>query len=167
VKTFLNTDINDLSDYMFFHNTLDEFIWLIKLAYAPIETIKSKKYSINSLYQYFITNTNIEKLEKIISPAANNPTRFIYFLKQGWYNELAAAYPFNSYQDDIGTKIGAFNDSLFWQTELFPSWTIIKTYYSIYGYYNSLIFTNANNLNTYRHRNPTNHFNRVLLEKFL
>jgi hypothetical protein len=168
MKTFPNSNIIDLSDYMFYHNSLDEFIWLIKLAYSPADIIKRRKYSINVLFQHYIINTiNFRKATKeISSPKANNPAKFVYYLKQGWYNELAASYPNNRLQDDIGTNILLTEDVASWQAELFPSWAITKTYYSIYAYYNSLLFTNTKDCNTYRHRNPTNHFNNVLLSKF-
>lgn len=168
MKYFPNSNIVDLSDYMFYHNSLDEFIWLIKLAYSPKEHIKRRKYSLNLLFQYYIKNAiDFDKLGKhISSPKTSNSDRFIYYLKQGWYNELASAYPYSPSQDDAGTNIALFEDGNSWQTELFPSWAIIKVYYSIYAHYNSLLFTHTKECNTYSHRNPTNHFNNVLLSKF-
>jgi len=168
MSMFGNSDIVDLSEYMFFHNTIDEFIWLIKLAYSPAEHIKKRKYSVNVLFQYYIKNSlDFSKIvSNISSPKANNPDRFIYYLKQGWYNELAASYPYNSFQDNAGTNIALLEDSDLWQTELFPSWTITKVYYSVYDYYNALLFTHTLDCNTYKHRNSTNHFNNVLLPKF-
>lgn len=153
---------------MFYHNSLDEFVWLIKLAYSPTDIIKKRKYSINVLFQHYIINAIEFKnaTKNISSPTANNPTKFIYYLKQGWYNEMAASYPNSRLQDDIGTNISLNKDAALWQAELFPSWAITKTYYSIYAYYNSLLFTNTKDCNTYSHRNPTNHFNNVLLSKF-
>lgn len=168
MSMFTNSNIVDLSEYMFFHNTIDEFIWLIKLAYSPAEHIKKRKYSVNVLFQHYIKNSlDFSKIVRnISSPKANNPDRFIYYLKQGWYNELAAAYPYSSLQDNAGTNIALIEDRDSWQTELFPSWAITKVYYSIYDYYNALLFTHTVDCNTYKHRNSTNHFNNVLLEKF-
>lgn len=128
MNTFTHSNIVDLSDYMFYHNSLDEFIWLIKLAYSPKEHIKRRKYSVNILFQYYIKNAiDFDKLSRhISSPKTSNPDRFIYYLKQGWYNELAAAYPYSPLQDDAGTNIALFKDGDLWQTELFPSWAITK-----------------------------------------
>lgn len=168
INIFSNFNIVGLSDYMFYHNSLDEFIWLIKLAYSSIEHIKKRKYSVNILFQCYIKNSiDFNKVEKnISSPKANNLDKFIYYLKQGWYNELAAAYPYGPLQDEAGTNVALTEDYDLWQTELFPSWAITKVYYSIYVYYNSLLFTHTKECNTYRHRNSTNHFNNVLLCKF-
>lgn len=168
ISYLANANIVDFTDYMFYHNSLDEFIWLIKLAYSPKEHIKRRKYSSNILFQYYIKNTiDFDRLGKhVSSPKTNNPDRFIYYLKQGWYNELASAYPYNESQDDAGTNISLPKGNNLWQTELFPSWAITKTYYSIYAHYNSLLFTHIKKCNTYSHRNPTNHFNNVLLHKF-
>lgn len=152
---------------MFYHDSLDEFVWLIKLAYSPNDIIKKRKYSVNVLFQNYILNgIDLSTISKnTFSPKTNNPDKFIYYLKQGWYNELAASYPNNKLQDDIGTNI-FLNDTTSWQTELFPSWVITKAYYSLYAYYNSLLFTNVKDCNTYSHRNPTNHFNSTLITKF-
>lgn len=38
-------------DYLFFHNVLDKFCWLIKLHYADKETVKRKQYRIETLFQ--------------------------------------------------------------------------------------------------------------------
>ena len=84
-------------------------------------------------------------------------------MKQGWYNELAATFPFTN-----SMSISSRLDSRNYEKEifLFPSWYIVKSYYTIYSFYNSLIFTNYENFNTTQHRNSTKNFNNTLLEKF-
>lgn len=156
---------NDISDYLRFHNALDKFVWLIRLMYAPANVMKSKKYRVDELFQYYIKqNIDIEKVSKKIKGSKYSVDKFKYYLKQGWYNELALAYPFNKGQMKLGTYLERDENS--WKSELFPSWLIVKAYYSMYSFNNALIFSNYDNVNTFQHRKPTNHFNETLLSKF-
>lgn len=163
-----NDSLESISEYLKYHDMLDEFVWLLRLMYAPKHIIKNKKYKVSELYQYYLKeNIKIDKISRnIYSKKANNKDKFIYYLKQGWYNELAATYPFNPLHDDLSTNIGDVSWDKSWRTELFPSWEIVKSYYSMYSFYNGLLFTNYANADTYNHRNMTNNFNTTLLNKF-
>lgn len=158
-------ECNEIGDYLRFHNAIDKFVWMLRLMYAPKEMIKSKKYKIDKLLQIYINqNIDIEKIKRNIKGKEFSKDKFTYYLKQGWYNELASAYPFNNEQMNLGTYICGDKNS--WKSELFPSWFIVKSYYTMYSFYNSLIFTNYDTINTFQHRKPTNHFNNTLINKF-
>lgn len=160
---------DDISDYMKYHDALDQFIWLIKLMYAPKSIIKNKRYKVDELFQYYLNgnNFNIEKFKKYITNTKKyNRDKIVYYVKQGWYNELAASYPSDNLKNDLNMNINLEDNYSSWKTELFPTWTITQTYYSIYCYYISLLFTSVDNINTYQHRNPTNHFNNTLAGPF-
>lgn len=154
-----------IEDYIKYHNAIDRFVWTLRLRYAEKATIKSKRYRIDNLFQRYIYENRINKkrLYSLVGKE-NSEKDFTYFLKQGWYNELATTYPFAKNAFDIGTYFEPNKQSL--ETELFPSWYIIKSYYTAYSFYNALVFTNVNNLDTFKHRKPTNHFNNTLLKKF-
>ena len=166
VKNFSDF-FDDFEEYFDYHNAIDNFAWLLKLRYSSKEIIKSKKYRLDILLQEYIkeNNISIDRIsKKIISKKkCYNQEKFEYFMKQGWYNELAATFPFTN-----SMSISSQLDFLDYEKEifLFPSWYIVKSYYTIYSFYNSLIFTNYENFNTTQHRNSTKNFNNTLLEKF-
>ncbi len=156
---------SDIDDYIKFHNTIDRFVWVLRLLYSSRSIIKSKHYRLEMLFQQYLVKNNIsiENIKKLIGKNYSKDD-FIYYLKQGWYNELAISYPFKKDPFDIGTIVDF--DKSNWKVDMFPSWYIVKAYYAIYTFYNTLPFTNVNKLNTYQHRKTTNHFNNVMLKKF-
>ena len=156
----------DIKDYTRFHNAIDRFMWLLRLRYSEKETIKSKKYRLDVLFQQYIITHNIcsEDIAKRLIGEKCSKEKFIYFLQQGWYNELAMAYPFVDEPLNLKTSIRFSKAN--WKVDLFPSWYIIKSYYAMYSYYNALVFTNSDSINTFQHRKSTCHFNCALLKKF-
>jgi hypothetical protein len=156
----------ELSEYLRFHDAIDRFIWLFRLRYAPRETLRDKKYRLDVLFQLFIKENaiNLEKIARKLVGKEHSKHRFLYFLIQGWYNELATAYPFVEDPMNLSTHLSHCDAQS--KVDLFPSWQIIKSYYSVYAFYNAFVFTNNKNLSTYQHRKSTNHFNVSLLKKF-
>jgi len=157
---------NELHDYLRFHNALDRFAWLFRLRYADKKSIQSKRYRIDVLFQSYIHENNISpsKVYRNIGGKKFSKEKFIYFLTQGWYNELAAAYPFVQEPMNLGTSI--YNCKENWKVELFPSWYIIKSYYACYAFHNAFVFTNSEDTKTFQHKNTTNYFNNNLFQKY-
>ena len=58
--------LESISEYLSYHNILDEFVWLIRLYYAPKSIMKSKKYRVSDLFQYYL-DANV-KIDKVIDP---------------------------------------------------------------------------------------------------
>ena len=89
-----------LEEYLYYHNSIDEFIWLIKLMYAPKEIIKSKKYRTDELFQHYVKKNKIQEINNSNSffGKKNSKRLFSYYLRQGWYNEISLCYPFSKHQ---------------------------------------------------------------------
>ncbi len=164
-KHFLYEHHPELTDYLEFHDAVDRFAWLIKLRYADKVMLKNKRYRIDVLFQLFLKELNYDPLKikkNLVTPNASRK-KFRYFLLQGWYNEISAGYPFS--QDfNISSSLDWIEDDT--ELILFPSWKIIKYYYSVYSYYTSLVFTENSELSTIEHRKPSLYFNRHQLDKY-
>lgn len=152
----------ELIDYLVFHDFVDRFCWLIKLWYAPKEVIKKRTYRIDTLFQYFIRKNkfDIKQLSKLIGKA-NSKDKYSFHLKKGWYNELVRSVPLKSKYLKIGTNIDEEIDNRY-----AIGWNIVQSYYSIYEYCNSLVFTNNSCLDTKQHNKSIQYLNNNLLNKF-
>jgi len=164
-KHFLYEYHPELTDYLEFHDSIDRFAWLIKLRYANRVMLQNKRYRIDLLFQLFLKELNYDpikvKRNLVTSHASRKKIRF--HLLQGWYNEISAGYPFS--QDfNISSSLDWIEDDA--ELILFPSWKIIKYYYSIYSYYTSLVFTENSEVSTIEHRKPSIYFNRHQLDKY-
>ncbi|WP_416670131.1 hypothetical protein [Egbenema bharatensis] len=151
----------EITEYLFFHDTIDITCWLLKLRYSSKETIKKKKYRIDSILDGFLRENKIS-INKIRSSIGKkfSQDKFIFHLTKGWYNELVRLVPVPSDFLEVGTKLETSN-----YVGKSPSWNIIQTYYSIYEYTNSIVFTNTDNLRTEQHRKSTSFFNNNLFSK--
>jgi len=165
-RHFLYEHHPELSDYLWFHDAIDRFVWLLRLRYADRETMKSKRYRVDVLFQSFIheNQLSVTKLESNAIGKKNSRDKFSYYLLQGWYNELATDYPFIGDVMRLGTRFDYFDEN--WKVDLFPSWHIVKAYYTLYSYYNAYVFTNLSSIDTTEHRKITRHLNETLLQKF-
>jgi len=121
------------SDYLFFHNSIDVFSWILKLFYAENrETVKKRTFRLEITFQnYFIKNKI--KLNKIANEISSDIKKedLEGFLLRGWYNELVAGYPATTYYLDMGvnleSKIGYKHPGN--QGDF--TWKIVQHYYSI------------------------------------
>jgi len=164
-KHFLYEHHPELREYLEFHDTIDRFAWLIKLRYADKEMLKTRRYRIDELYQLFLKELSYDsaKLKRNLVTKHASKEKFKFHLLQGWYNEISAGYPFS--QDfNIGSSLDYIEDDA--GLILFPSWKVIKYYYSIYSYYNALVFTENSAITTEQHRKPSLYFNRHQLDKY-
>lgn len=157
---------NGSGEYLQNHVIIDDFVWMLKLNYSDKDTIKRKKYRKDILFQEYIRENkiSIKKIKNTLISDNGDKSKFIYYLKQGWYNELASEYPFSADCMNIGTSIE--EDENQWKIDLFPSWYIVKNYYTVYSYYTSLVFTKNKNIRTNEHRKPTQYFNSSLIKPY-
>lgn len=164
-KHFLYEYHPELKEYLEFHDTIDRFAWLIKLRYADKDMLKSKRFRIDELYQLFLRELKYDpdKLTRNLITKNASRKKFKFHLLQGWYNEISAGYPFS--QDfNISSSLDYIEDDS--ELILFPSWKIIKYYYSVYSFYNSLVFTENSKIKTKEHRKTSLYFNRHQLNKY-
>jgi hypothetical protein len=164
-KNFLYEHHPELKRYLEYHDTIDRFAWLIKLRFADKEMLKSRRFRIDGLFQLFLKELAFDqaKVKRNLVTRHASESKFRFHLFQGWYNEISAGYPFS--QDfNIGSSLKRIEDDS--ELILFPSWKIIKYYYSIYSYYNALVFTENSDIRTVEHRKSSLYFNRHQLAKF-
>ena len=125
---------SEIENYIKYHNAIDRFVWILRLMYSDRKTIKTRKYRLDKLLQHYIVKNEIKidnRFNKLIG-ANYSKDDFIYYMKQGWYNELAISYPFDENPLDIGTNVNKTKLNV--KIDLFPSWHIIKSYYAIYSF---------------------------------
>jgi len=155
----------ELTDYLRFHDIVDMFAWMIKMRFSPEDILKNRKYRIDELFQHFLKeiNFNLTKIRRSLIGGSPSKEKFKFHLTQGWYNEIAAGFPF--VQDfNISSSLNYKGSDP--EAELFPSWKIIKSYYSIYSYFTALVFTENKDLKTAEHRKSSIYFNRHQLNKY-
>ncbi len=121
------------TDYLFLHNSVDIFSWILKLFYADDkDVVKKRKFRLEVIFQnYFIKNKI--KLNKVSSILAVKVRKndLESFLLRGWYNELIAAYPATTYYLDIGVNLDARIEDKHPGDQGDFTWKIVQHYYSI------------------------------------
>src|SRR4030042_263073 len=155
----------ELTEYLRFHDIVDMFAWMIKIRFSPEDILKNRKYRIDELFQHFLKEINFypTKIRHSLISGYPSKEKFKFHLTQGWYNEIAASFPF--VQDfNIGSSLDYKDGDP--EAELFPSWKIIKSYYSMYSYFTTLVFTENKDLKTAEHRKSSIYFNRHQLSKY-
>ncbi len=118
--------------YLFFHNLLDKLCWSAKLHYSDRDTVKRKRYRLDTLFQNLLRTeaVTLEKAKACIHTNAD-AERLEYHITKGWLNELVRSHPLHPDYLSIGTNLGQ------WSTPGaggFVSWNIIQSYYSFYEY---------------------------------
>jgi hypothetical protein len=164
-KHFLYEYHPELKEYLQFHDIIDRFAWMIKLSFSPTHVLKNRRFRIDELFQYFLFELDFkpEVIKKKLIGTDCSKEKFKFHLLQGWYNEIASDFPFA--QDfNIGSHLEYENEDF--ESQIFPSWKIIKSYYSIYSYFTAFVFTEDKNLKTLEHRKPSMYFNRHQLSKY-
>ena len=132
---YLLAEAPDFIDYLFYHNVLDKFCWLIKLHYSERKTVKSKKYRLEVLLQQYLLKNKIST-SKLRSSLLAKPD--IEELKEslikGWYNEIIRSDPISEEYLRVGTDIGGRNGP---GTNGFAPWNIIQSYYASFAFLNT------------------------------
>lgn len=161
-RSFMYDYHPELSDYLLFHDTIDLVCWLTKLRYSSRQMIKSRHYRLDVLFDSFLQEwqPDIGKLRRLRGKAYSEE-KAVFHLNKGWYNELVRTYPLEVEALEIGTRT-----SPSYSTGRPVAWNIVQSYYAIYEFVNSLVFSNTDNLRTEKHRKSTIHFCNYLLPKF-
>lgn len=152
----------ELSDYLLFHDTIDILCWMVKLRYASQDMMKRKAYRLDRLFDAFVAELrpSVVRLRQLRGKSYSEE-RVAFHLNKGWYNELVRAYPLNAEMLEVGT-----NTNGSYSRGRSVAWNIVQSYYAIYEFVNSMVFSNTATLRTEEHRKSTRHFNKCLLGKF-
>lgn len=121
------------TDYLFLHNSIDIFSWILKMFYAEDkEMVRKRKFRLEVIFQnYFIRNKiKLNNISKSLSEKVKKDD-IESFLLRGWYNELIAAYPATTYYLDIGVNLDARIGDKHPGDQGDFTWKIVQHYYSI------------------------------------
>jgi len=151
----------DFLDYLFFHNVLDKFCWILKLHYADRETVKKKKYRIDTLFQRFIVKNKIS-VEKIVKCLSKNveEVKLEYHLTKGWHNELVRSDPLHPDFLNIGTQVGKWGVP---GSGGLIAWNIIQSYYAVFEYLSCFGSAIKPSLDTRGHKKVAREFSNHLI----
>ncbi|MDI6797873.1 MAG: hypothetical protein QMD09_13060 [Desulfatibacillaceae bacterium] len=149
-------------DYLFFHNLIDKFCWLIKLHYSEKDCIKKKLYRIDELFQRFLlkNNVNFEKASKCLCHEPDL-TKLEFHLAKGWHNELSRIEPLNNSFLDIGTNKYINRRKL----DGTIVWNVIQGYYSFYEFYSCIAVSVNPKIQIKGHKQLSNEINNHTLGK--
>ena len=128
VDSLILDDAPDFLDYLYFHNVIDKFCWLLKFQYSERDVVKRKKYRIDTLFQNYIhlNKYKIEKAAKCISSSISKE-KIEYHLSKGWLNELVRSVPLHADYLEIGTMLSRWDEP---GSEGLTSWNIVQSYYA-------------------------------------
>jgi len=171
-KDFIIPDSVDLTllnrypsfiDYLFFHNVLDKFCWVAKLHYADRETVKCKRYRLDTLFQQCLiaNKPRHKKVSKCLcSPPAKE--RLEFHITKGWYNELVRSDPLLSDYLQIGTQLTGWSGP---GTGGMIAWNVIQSYYAAFEFYSCVAVATDARLTIKGHKQLAKEFNNHVLGK--
>ena len=150
-------------DYLFFHNVLDRFCWLLKLLVADRPTAKSRRYRLDLLFQALLLSNGarIEKAAKCISAQAST-AQLEFHLMKGWHNELVRSDPLQPDYLKIGTQLSSTLPPGSGGT---AAWNVVQSYYSVYEYVSCLSVAIDPSTDTRGHKSMARVFNNSLIGK--
>lgn len=163
VDSIVLDEAPDFLDYLYFHNVLDKFCWLIKFQYSERDTVKRKKYRIDTLFQHFINDNSfkIEKASKCISDSVTEE-QIEYHLTKGWLNELVRSVPLHPDYLDVGTMLSSWDGP---GSEGLMSWNIIQSYYAFYEFMCCIGLAINPELDVRGHRNTAKEYSNKIIGK--
>lgn len=142
----------DFLDYLFFHNILDKFCWLIRLQYADRNTVRKKSYRLDTLFQHFIRSTNLstEKINKCQPKLeAKDIKKLEHHLTKGWLNELVRSDPLHPDMIQFGTSLpagaGPGSGGL-------VNWNVVQSYYAFYEFTSCIVASIKPDINIQGHK---------------
>lgn len=120
-------------DYLFLHNIVDVFSYLLKTEYANSnKTVKNKDFRLEIIFQNYLKNNKFsqDKIKKTLSNKSE-PKFLKEFLLRGWYNELVSLHPITVDYLNIGTSLNTskFKSGPGDQGDF--TWKVTQTYYSV------------------------------------
>lgn len=154
----------DFVEYLFFHNVLDKFCWLIKLHYADRITVRKKGYRIDTLFQSYILNNGVttEKIRKRVSDKADK-NLLQFHLAKGWHNELVRSDPLHPDYLDVGTNLSDWGAP---GSGGFAAWNIIQSYYAVFEFISCLCLSADPSVDTRGHKKVAATFTSQVQGKF-
>jgi len=119
-------------NYLFFHNVLDKFCWVAKLHYADKETVKRKRYRLDTLFQRCLVVNKVRR-EKAIKCLCSTPDkkRLESHIAKGWHNELVRSDPLLPDYLQIGTQLNEWKGP---GSGGMIAWNVIQSYYAAFEF---------------------------------
>lgn len=152
VDSFVLERAPDFVDYLFFHNVLDKFCWLIRLQYADRATVKKKRYRLDTLFQRFLLSGrfNTHKAARCQPDLDDDQlAKLEYHMTKGWLNELVRSDPLHPDMVQFGTNLqtwpGPGSGGL-------ASWNVVQSYYAFYEFTSCIAASIKPDLDTRSHR---------------
>lgn len=160
VDSLVLDDAPDFLDYLFYHNVLDKFCWLMKFQYSDRETVKRKKYRIDTTFQRFAKrNFRADRAQKALSQAMDE-SKLEYHLTKGWLNEAVRSVPLHPDYLEAGTLLSKWDGP---GSEGLASWNVIQSYYAFYEYICTLTASIDPSVDTRGHRSVAREFSNRLI----
>lgn len=160
--------VPELNEYHFWHESIDDLVWLLKVCYSSQDEVKRKKFRIDSIYQNYIIKNDIkpEKVGKHCVDLSNaSVERAMDDLKRGWYNEIFFNYPLRYHSLGLSYKDIYINIEKSSERFNFPSWRIISAYYSIYFYLRAIVYANISQFRFQEHQAALRVFRTSIINK--
>lgn len=160
VDSLVLEEVPEFLDYLFYHNVLDKFCWLLKFHYSDRETVKRKRHRIDTAFQRFVReNFRIERAKGCLDPTIERE-RIEYHLTKGWLNEAVRSDPLHPDYLDAGTMISRWNGP---GSGGMASWNLVQSYYGVYEYLSCLVTCLDRSVDTRGHRAVARRFSNNLL----
>jgi len=152
----LNED-ESFEEYLFFHNVLDKFCWLIKLHYADRETVRRKRYRLDTLFQWYLRTNRLSPVAaKKSLTATMSPDQLEHNLTKGWHNELVRSDPLHAEYLQVGTNIGNWAGP---GSGGLAAWNVVQTYYAVFEFLSAVVSAYNPDLRIDGHKKLAREFN--------
>jgi hypothetical protein len=152
VDSFVLERDPDFVDYLFFHNVLDKFCWLLRLQYADRATVKRKRYRLDTLFQRFLLSArfNTNKAAKCQPDLDDDQlAKLEYHLTKGWLNELVRSDPLHPDMVQFGSNLQAWPGP---GSGGLASWNVVQSYYAFYEFTSCIAASIRPDLDTRSHK---------------
>ena len=160
VDSLLLEEDPEFLDYLFYHNVLDRFCWLLKLHYSDRETVKRKRHRVDTAFQRFISeNFRFDRAKGCLDPTIERE-QIEYHLTKGWLNEAVRSDPLHPDYLDAGTMISRWNGP---GSGGMTSWNLVQSYYGVYEYLSCVVMCLDHTVDTRGHREVARRFSSNLL----
>lgn len=148
-------------DYLFFHNVLDKFCWTLKLQYADRDTVKRKRYRLDTLFQRFLLANEVaaDRARPCLAPSPNKE-RLEFHLTKGWHNELIRNDPLHPDYLRVGTQLSGWSGPGSGGT---AAWNVIQSYYAVFEFLSCLVVAVKPDLKILGHKQLARELNNHVL----
>jgi hypothetical protein len=143
-------------DYLFFHNVLDKFCFVLKAHYSDRERVKRKRYRLDLLLQEYIRANKISvgaKRDLLKDP--DLASRLEFNLTKGWHNELVRSDPLSAEYLKVGVQLGGTSPG----SDGLAAWNTIQRYYAFFEYYSAIAQSVLPGLKIDGHKKLSRNFN--------